>query len=194
MKNQTYWLLVCAAGAAACASSNPEARPDATRREPASAVVVTRREPARAVVPLEGEPRVEGEPRARTAPRVRERARVAAVHNRAPARVDASHVAPAADDSAEPGATAAADNTKVNERDRDDRTLTAMDQGNGEHDVKITQQIRQSVMDDDSLSFNAKNVKIITVDGKVTLRGPVASSKERTRSAPPPRRSRAVLV
>ena len=35
-------------------------------------------------------------------------------------------------------------------------------------------------MDDDSLSFTAKNVKIITQDGKVTLRGPVKSAQERS--------------
>jgi osmotically-inducible protein OsmY len=36
------------------------------------------------------------------------------------------------------------------------------------------------VVADDALSFNAKNVKIITVGGKVTLRGPVASAAEST--------------
>ena len=84
-----------------------------------------------------------------------------------------------------PGETAAPstgtppDNTKRNERDRHDAALTPGDQGNGESDLKITQRIRQAVMADDSLSFNAKNVKIITVGGKVTLRGPVKSDAER---------------
>ena len=73
----------------------------------------------------------------------------------------------------------AADNTKRNERDRNDAALTSGDQGNGESDLKITQRIRQAVMSDGSLSFNAKNVKIITVGGKVTLRGPVKSDAER---------------
>ena len=45
---------------------------------------------------------------------------------------------------------------------------------------KITQQIRQDLMKDKSLSFTAKNVKIITIDGKVTLRGPVKSDAERS--------------
>jgi hyperosmotically inducible protein len=44
--------------------------------------------------------------------------------------------------------------------------------------VDITQAIRKRVVADDALSFNAKNVKIITVSGKVTLRGPVASAEE----------------
>jgi osmotically-inducible protein OsmY len=70
------------------------------------------------------------------------------------------------------------DNTKVNERDRND-TLTPTDQNNNQTDLKITQQIRQAVMADGSLSFTAKNVKIITQNGKVTLRGPVKTVEER---------------
>ena len=54
-----------------------------------------------------------------------------------------------------------------------------MDQGNGSADLKITQQIRQAVVADSSLSFTAKNVKIITSNGRVTLRGPVNSDQER---------------
>jgi hyperosmotically inducible periplasmic protein len=73
----------------------------------------------------------------------------------------------------------AADNTKKNERDRNSAALTPMDQNNNQTDLKITQQIRQAVMADGSLSFTAKNVKIITQNGHVTLRGPVNSEKER---------------
>jgi len=54
-----------------------------------------------------------------------------------------------------------------------------MDQSNSASDVKITQQIRQAVMADGSLSFTAKNVKIITANGKVVLRGPVKTEQER---------------
>jgi hyperosmotically inducible protein len=54
-----------------------------------------------------------------------------------------------------------------------------MDQSNAPSDVQITQQIRQAVMADGSLSFTAKNVKIITAKGKVTLRGPVNTEQER---------------
>jgi hypothetical protein len=74
---------------------------------------------------------------------------------------------------------AAADNTKRNERDRNDAALTSGDQNNNESDLKITQKIRQAVMGNDTLSFTAKNVKIITTGGKVTLRGPVKSDAER---------------
>ena len=72
------------------------------------------------------------------------------------------------------------DNTRVNRRDRGGATLTPMDQGPSDADRKITRDIRQAVMNDSTLSFTAKNVKIITVDGKVTLRGPVKTEAERS--------------
>jgi len=72
-----------------------------------------------------------------------------------------------------------ADNSRINTRDRSSAALTPMDQGSSESDRKITQQIRQDLMKDKSLSFTAKNVKIITINGKVTLRGPVKSEAER---------------
>lgn len=72
------------------------------------------------------------------------------------------------------------DNTKVNKRDTNDAALTPLDQKENQTDLKITQQIRQAVMADGSLSFTAKNVKIITQNGKVTLRGPVNTAAERT--------------
>lgn len=74
---------------------------------------------------------------------------------------------------------APADNTKKNERDRDTSTLTPGDQGESEVDRTITQWIRQGVVKDDTLSMTAKNVKIITVNSVVTLRGPVKSEKEK---------------
>jgi osmotically-inducible protein OsmY len=80
------------------------------------------------------------------------------------------------------GAAAAADvdadNTGRNVRDRQE-TVTPMDQGNDAGDLAITQHIRKSVVNNDNLSTNAQNVKIITVDGVVTLRGPVESTEEK---------------
>jgi hyperosmotically inducible periplasmic protein len=73
----------------------------------------------------------------------------------------------------------APDNTARNERDRSSSAVTPMDQGQGQSDLDITQKIRQAVMKDSSLSFTSKNVKIITKDGKVTLRGTVPSYEER---------------
>jgi osmotically-inducible protein OsmY len=63
--------------------------------------------------------------------------------------------------------------------DQPSEVLTPMDQGNSEADLSTSQRIRTLVMEDDSLSMNAKNVKIITLDGRVTLRGLVESERER---------------
>lgn len=73
----------------------------------------------------------------------------------------------------------AADNTGVNERDRAMDSSTPTTQGNADSEVKITAEIRRAVMADDSLGFDAKNAKIITVGTKVTLRGPVANAQEK---------------
>ncbi len=77
-------------------------------------------------------------------------------------------------------AVVAADNSGRNERDRNDATKTAGDQAENEADRTISQNIRQAIGKDDSVSTNGKNAKIITVDGIVTLRGPVQSEKEKT--------------
>lgn len=71
-------------------------------------------------------------------------------------------------------------NTRINERDRDSQALTPLDQGEGTRDREITQRIRKAVVADDALSFSAKNVKIITREGRVTLRGAVNSAEERS--------------
>ena len=76
-------------------------------------------------------------------------------------------------------ASPAPDNTKVNERDRSPNEPTADQQKNNRSDRDITQQIRQSIMKDKSLSTYAHNVKIVTQDGQVTLKGPVRSDEEK---------------
>jgi len=53
-------------------------------------------------------------------------------------------------------------------------------QAEKEADRSITQQIRQLVFKEDDMSQDAKNVRIVTVDGVVTLRGPVQTEAERT--------------
>jgi len=73
----------------------------------------------------------------------------------------------------------APDNTGVNERDSDTDAAMPLNQGNNEIDLDLTQRIRQKVMADDTLSFTAKNVKIISEDGHVTLRGPVDTQAEK---------------
>ena len=72
------------------------------------------------------------------------------------------------------------DNSGRNVRDRNEQTKTAGDQSESEADRTISQNIRQAITADDSLSTNGKNVKIITIDGAVTLRGPVKSDKEKS--------------
>ena len=79
--------------------------------------------------------------------------------------------------------TAAADNTRKNERDRSGETTTSGDQSNSQEDVKITAAIRRAVVRDNSLATTAKNVKIITANGTVTLRGPVKNDAEKTKIA-----------
>ena len=75
----------------------------------------------------------------------------------------------------------AVDNTGRNERDRSGDTMTSGDQSNSPEDIKITAAIRRAVVGDDSLTMTATNVKIITANGVVTLRGPVKTEAERTR-------------
>lgn len=74
-----------------------------------------------------------------------------------------------------------ADNTARNKRDRNDATQTPPDQSSNKGDVELTRKIRKALTDDNTLGTNAKNVKIITVNGQVTLRGPVANADERAK-------------
>ena len=75
--------------------------------------------------------------------------------------------------------TADVDNTGRNVRDRGSRSLTPLDQGNGQADIDTTAQIRKGIIAGKNMSVNAKNVKIITNNGRVTLRGPVNSAEEK---------------
>ena len=73
-------------------------------------------------------------------------------------------------------------NTKVNERDAQAATLTPVDQSQGTaSDVELTRKIRQDVVADKSFSTDAQNVKIITLNGVVTLRGPVTTASEKSK-------------
>jgi hyperosmotically inducible protein len=73
------------------------------------------------------------------------------------------------------------DNTAKNERDRSGETQTSGDQSNSSADLKITQAIRQALMKDGELSMTAKNIKVITANGQVTLRGPVKTAQEKAK-------------
>jgi osmotically-inducible protein OsmY len=74
-----------------------------------------------------------------------------------------------------------ADNTTHNARVDAGDALTPLDQSHSESDVEITRSIRKMLVDDDTLGTNAQNVKVITVGGRVTLRGAVASADEQAR-------------
>jgi osmotically-inducible protein OsmY len=90
----------------------------------------------------------------------------------------ASGPASAAKDTAKDAATSP-DNTKVNKEMRENQEMTADQQSENEADRKITQQVRKAVVKNKALSTYARNVKIITHDGMVTLKGPVRSEKEK---------------
>jgi len=77
-----------------------------------------------------------------------------------------------------PSSTKEADNTGKNVRDRDDATLTPGDQGSSDADRELTRRIRRELTSNDQFSTTAKNIKIITTNGKVTLRGPVNNAQE----------------
>ncbi len=71
------------------------------------------------------------------------------------------------------------DNTKTNKRDRNAGEATADQQKMNKADREMSAQIRKSIMADKSLSTYAHNIKIISQDGVVTLKGPVHSEDEK---------------
>ena len=73
------------------------------------------------------------------------------------------------------------DNTATNKRDRSGETKTSGDQSNSAADLRITQAVRQAIMKDRGLSMTAKNIKVITYNGEVTLRGPVKTAQEKVK-------------
>jgi osmotically-inducible protein OsmY len=76
-------------------------------------------------------------------------------------------------------AAAQADNTKTNKRDQQSGAKTADQQKMNTSDQEVTRNIRRAIIADKSLSTYAHNIKIITQDGMVTLKGPVKSDSER---------------
>ena len=79
-----------------------------------------------------------------------------------------------------PRADPAPDNTARNKGDGAPEAKSPMDQSESSSDIKITADIRRAIMDDNSMSVNAQNCKIITdKSGMVTLRGVVNSQAEK---------------
>jgi hyperosmotically inducible periplasmic protein len=90
-------------------------------------------------------------------------------------------------------ADSALENTQRNVRDKDGTTLTPEDQKETESDVNITADIRKTAVNDESLSVNAQNVKIITSNRVVTLRGVVENANESTKLENVAKKTRGVL-
>ena len=72
-----------------------------------------------------------------------------------------------------------ADNSARNKTERENREVNAIDQNENKADLEITRKIRRAIMEDKNLSTYAQNVKIITQDGVVSLKGPVRSDDEK---------------
>lgn len=75
-------------------------------------------------------------------------------------------------------AATSGDNTKTNTRDTAPSEMTADEQKATGTDMEITRRIRQDLIKKSDLSTYAHNIKIITVEGKVTLKGPVRTKEE----------------
>ena len=72
-----------------------------------------------------------------------------------------------------------ADNTKINQRDRNQNEPTADQQKENGSDRVLAQQVRRALVKDKSLSSYAHNIKVIAQNGVVTLKGPVHSAQEK---------------
>jgi hyperosmotically inducible periplasmic protein len=73
----------------------------------------------------------------------------------------------------------APDNSNQNKN----QTPTADNQSNVQSDRMTTAKIRKAINSDKKLSTYAHNVKIITLNGSVTLKGPVKSDEEKEKVA-----------
>jgi osmotically-inducible protein OsmY len=84
-------------------------------------------------------------------------------------------------DSQAPTKSSDADNTKTNQRDRQQGAVTADQQKENAGDRALAQKIRQAIMADKSLSTYAHNVKVVAKNDTVTLKGPVRSEDEKAK-------------
>lgn len=78
-------------------------------------------------------------------------------------------------------ATPAADNTKMNNRDKGDPAQTPQTQSNAKADRDLLASVRRTIVKEKSLSTSAHNIKILVEGGVVTLRGPVKSDEEKSK-------------
>jgi osmotically-inducible protein OsmY len=73
-----------------------------------------------------------------------------------------------------------ADNSAINQADGA-VALTPLSQGSGTADIQETARVRRAIIADRSMSIDAQNIKIITLNGRLTLRGTVDSVAEQQR-------------
>lgn len=90
-------------------------------------------------------------------------------------------------------ADSALENTERNVRDKSGATLTPEDQKETKSDVNITANIRKAAVKDEALSVNAQNIKIITSNRVVTLRGIVENVNERMKLENIAKKTRGVI-
>ena len=76
--------------------------------------------------------------------------------------------------------TFAPNNSGLNVRDRSGDAVTADSQSNSKENLELTARVRRAIMHDKSLSTMAQNIKVISANGQVTLRGPVKSDQEKS--------------
>ena len=84
---------------------------------------------------------------------------------------------------AAPTAGSEVDNTRMNKADRNNTQNTAQGQSGAEADRRLTAAVRKAITREKSLSTYAHNVKVITHNGEVTLRGPVRTNEEKAKVA-----------
>ena len=80
---------------------------------------------------------------------------------------------------AQDASTFSPNNSGLNVRDRSGEAVTADSQSNSKGDVDLTARVRRAIINDKSLSTMAQNIKVISANGQVTLRGPVKSDQEK---------------
>jgi hyperosmotically inducible periplasmic protein len=74
------------------------------------------------------------------------------------------------------------DNSKINVRDRNNANVLPGDQKGNKQDLDVTTRVRRSLVNHtNNLSTAARNIKVVTVNGKVTLRGPVKTEEEKSK-------------
>lgn len=104
---------------------------------------------------------------------------VACENNPSSTTTTTSPSSPTSTESRSSDETAPSTTTTATQRNRDENTMTPSARNENESDKAITQKVRQIIVKERDLSTNAKNIKIITVEGIVTLRGTVNNEKER---------------